>query len=170
MKKPSDSPDLWLADNTHYLPRNCHVLDLACGSGRNARHLLSLGHKLTCVDINISGLKDLETHSHCEVIQADLENNHPCPLNQQFDCIIVINYLHRPLFPHLIKALREGGILIYRTFMRGNEKFGRPHNPDFLLGDNELLDFFSKELNVLAFEQGYEEPAAMTQRICALKP
>jgi SAM-dependent methyltransferase len=165
----TSSPDSWLVKNLHFLCANSEILDLACGSGRNARHLLSLGHKLTCVDIDIEGLTDLETLDDCQVIQADLENDNPWPLTTQFDGIIVTNYLHRPLFYHLVNTLKRGGILIYRTFMQGNEKYGRPRSPDFLLKENELLDYFGKDLKVLAFEQGYEEPAAMTQRICARK-
>jgi hypothetical protein len=51
------------------------------------------------------------------------------------------------------KALAAGGVLSYATFARGNEWFGRPHNPDFLLRPGELLDAFAM-LTVMAFEQG----------------
>jgi len=162
-------PDSWLTENSHYLRPKSHVLDLACGSGRNTSFLLSLGFQVTCIDIDIRGMSELEKRTGCTVIQADLENDNPWPLNGTFDAIVVINYLYRPLFSHLIESLAEGGILIYKTFMEGNEKFGRPSNPDFLLKKNELIDAFGKELRVLSFDQGYEEPAAMTQRICVAR-
>ncbi len=54
--------------------------------------------------------------------------------------MVVTNYLHRPLFPMLLDALASGGVLLYETFMAGNERFGRPSRPEFLLKDGELLD------------------------------
>jgi SAM-dependent methyltransferase len=89
---------------------------------------------------------------------------------QSFDAVIVIHYLHRPLLPHLAAALAPGGLLVYETFAVGNEQFGRPRNPDYLLRPRELLDAFA-ELRVLAFEDGFvASPApAMVQRLAALK-
>jgi hypothetical protein len=57
------------------------------------------------------------------------------------------------LLPAISSALTLGGVLIYETFARGNERFGRPHNPDFLLRPGELLEAFAT-LTVVAFEQG----------------
>jgi hypothetical protein len=81
----------------------------------------------------------------------------------------VTHYLHRPLFPALGAALAQGGMLIYETFAVGNERFGRPSNPDFLLRPGELLDAFAG-LTVIAFEQGeVNRPRpAVIQRIAAI--
>lgn len=67
--------------------------------------------------------------------------------------VLVSRYLHRPLFPVLEKAVADEGLLIYETFMQGNERFGRPRNPDHLLKPGELLNAFPA-LSVVAFEQG----------------
>ena len=51
----------------------------------------------------------------------------------------------------------------------GNERFGRPRKPDFLLQPGELLDAFAR-LSVVAFEQGevaVPRPAVI-QRIAAV--
>ena len=71
----------------------------------------------------------------------------------------------------MIAALDDGGVLIYQTFMVGNEEFGRPRNPDFLLKENELREVFGGELDVLDFEQGFvEQPTpAVMQKVCAVK-
>ena len=84
--------------------------------------------------------------------------------------MVVANYLHRPLFAALAAALDEGGVLIYETFMTGNEKFGRPSNPAFLLRPGELLQAFPG-LATVAFEQGtVERPKpAVIQRLCAVR-
>lgn len=104
-------------------------------------------------------------------VEADLESGAPWPFEgRKFGAIVVTNYLHRPLFPHLAASLDEGGVIIYETFMLGNERFGRPSNPKFLLRPGELRDAFAG-LQVLDFEEGeFERPKhAMLQRICVLK-
>ena len=91
------------------------------------------------------------------------------PLGGGFDGIVVTNYLHRPLFAPIAAALMPNGVLIYETFAAGNERLGRPRNPDFLLRPGELLDAFA-ELTLLAFEQGEVSlpRPAIIQRIAAL--
>ena len=102
---------------------------------------------------------------------ADLEGA-PWPYAaQRFDGIVVANYLHRPLFADLLAALRPEGVLIYETFAIGNEMFGRPSNPEFLLRSGELLQWVQGKLEVLAFEQGRvaSPKPAVIQRICAVR-
>ena len=61
-------------------------------------------------------------------------------------------------------------MLIYETFMLGNERFGKPSNPDFLLRPGELLETF-RDLTVKGFEEGEvgEPKPAMIQRLCAVR-
>lgn len=101
---------------------------------------------------------------------ADLEAA-PWPFVSTFDAIVVTNYLHRPLAGALLAALAPGALLIYETFAAGNEAFGRPSNPDYLLAPRELLDTLGAELRILAFEDGYiaSPRPAMVQRIAARK-
>jgi len=75
--------------------------------------------------------------------RIDLETDDSSQLGDDYDGIIVTNYLHRPLLPAIARALAPGGVLIYETFARGNERFGRPCNPDFLLRPGELLEAFT---------------------------
>ena len=128
------------------------MLDLAAGSGRHTRLLLESGFAVCAVDRDVSALLPL-AGTGCEVRQIDLEAGAPWALGTGYDGIVVTNYLHRPLLPAIAEALAAGGVLIYETFARGNERFGRPHNPDFLLRPSELLDAFAM-LTVVAFEQG----------------
>jgi SAM-dependent methyltransferase len=138
------------------------VLDLACGGGRHARFFRDRGFDVVAVDrtpVELEGIR---------FVEADLETG-PWPFDgEQFGAIVVTNYLHRPLFPRLVESLTPGGVLIYETFMAGNERFGRPSNPDFLLKAGELLKAFAA-LEVLGFEEGQVErpKPAMTQRLCA---
>ena len=92
---------------------------------------------------------------------------------RRFSAVVVTNYLHRPLFPFILESLALGGVLIYETFAAGNERFGKPSNPAFLLAPGELFAQVCKfsEMRVLAFEDGYiDNPGpAMVQRICAIR-
>ena len=105
--------------------------------------------------------------------QADLESG-PWPYaDGMFGGVIVVNYLHRPLFPRLSASLAPGGVLIYETFARGNESYGRPSNPHFLLEPGELLAVAGAAgLRVVAFEDGYTPipRPAVVQRLAAVRP
>ncbi|MCC6472396.1 MAG: class I SAM-dependent methyltransferase [Burkholderiales bacterium] len=146
------------------------ALDLACGSGRHARYLLERGLRVVALDRDAERLSPLRDLAGVEVVCADIECG-PWPLaGRVFDGIVATNYLHRPLFATLHASLAEGGVLIYETFAAGNERYGRPANPDFLLRRDELLAC-ARPLQVVAFEQGLvARPApAVVQRICAVR-
>lgn len=103
--------------------------------------------------------------------QGDGKLSWPFEANR-FSGIVVTNYLHRPLFPHIVASLAPNGMLIYETFAHGNEHFGKPSNPNFLLVTGELLSFaMSHSLRVIAFEDGFVDShkPAMVQRLCAVK-
>lgn len=142
------------------------VLDVAAGGGRHARYLAQRGHPVTALDRDTAALAQAPGVT---AIQADLEDGSPWPLaGRKFAGVIVTNYLHRPLFPRLADSLLPGGVLICETFALGNEAFGRPRNPDFLLRPGELLQAFAG-LTVIAYEHGrIDSPhPKVVQRICA---
>jgi SAM-dependent methyltransferase len=144
------------------------VLDLAAGEGRHTRLLLDRGFAVAAVDRDIEALRPLVAHN-CELLAVDLETGGPWPPGGAYNGIVVTNYLYRPLFPAIAAALAPGGVLMYETFMVGNERFGRPRNPEFLLRRGELLEAFAM-LTIIAFEQGeVSRPRpAMIQRIAAV--
>ena len=145
-------PSAWVERWSHHVRPGGRVLDVACGGGRHARLLAHMGFEVVAVDRDPSLFPD--PPPGVELRAADLETG-PWPYaGQRFDAIVVTNYLHRPLLPDLIAALRPGGVLIYETFMLGNERFGKPSNPAFLLRPNELIDAFAPALQIVAFEQG----------------
>jgi len=164
-----NAPSAWVCRFAPLIAAGGPVLDLACGSGRHTRYLAGRGHPVEAVDRDAEALAALQGIEGVTTRQADLEG---CPwpyYNRVFDGIVVTNYLFRPLLPNLISALAEGGVLIYETFMDGNEEFGKPANPAFLLRSGELLEIVRRRLTVVAFEQGRIDQLrpAMIQRICA---
>ena len=163
-----DEPSAWVRRFAALIPAGGAVLDLACGRGRHARLLASLGHAVDAVDRDAEALAGLAGVDGVAIRLADIEGG-PWPYyGQAFDGIVVTNYLFRPLLPKLMNALAEGGVLIYETFMVGNERFGKPADPAHLLRVGELPDLLGKRFTIVAFEQGEvsrPRPAAV-QRIC----
>lgn len=150
------------------------VLDLACGNGRHARHFAALGHSVLAVDRDAAALAEAAGQG-ITTLTFDLEDPALAwPFEAgRFAAIVVTNYLHRPLFAHLAASVRDDGLLIYETFAIGNEAFGKPSNPAFLLAHGELLAHAGAHgLEPIAYEDGYVErpKPAMVQRLCAAKP
>ncbi|HZZ92730.1 MAG TPA: class I SAM-dependent methyltransferase [Usitatibacter sp.] len=161
------APSAWIERWSHHVRPGGRVLDLACGSGRHARLLARMGFEVAAVDRDPSLFAD--PPARVELRGADLEAG-PWPYaGQRFDAIVVTNYLHRPLLAILAGSLEPGGLLLYETFARGNERFGKPSNPDFLLRPGELLEVVRGRLRVLVYEDivvDIPRPAAI-QRIAA---
>ena len=160
-----DTPSEWVV-RWAYLVERGPVLDVACGAGRHAIFFAERGFEVLAVD-----REDQVLPGAIRSIRANLEDGSPWPFpGRRFAAIVVTNYLHRPLLPRLIESLEEGGVLIYETFMAGNERYGKPSNPDFLLRPGELIEAFGA-LTVVGFEQGVLERTkkAVVQRICVIR-
>lgn len=161
-------PSAWVRRFVDRIPPGGTVLDLACGRGRHTRLLLERGHRVIAVDRDVAAVAGLD--GDLEVLEVDLEDGRPFPLaGRRFDGIVVTAYLHRPLLPALVEALADGGTLIYETFSRGQARYGRPTNPDFLLSPGELLEVVRGALRVVAYEDLVVDGPAALQRICATR-
>lgn len=160
----AEAPSAWVERWAPLITQGT-VLDVACGRGRHSRFFLARNLKVVAID------REPQDIPGARFIRADLEDGSPWPLaGERFEGIVVTNYLHRPLMATLSASLAEGGVLIYETFMYGNERYGRPSNPAFLLRPGELLDTF-RELRVEGFEEGpvTSPKPAMIQRLCAVR-
>lgn len=165
------SPSLWVAKHLSLIRENGSVLDLACGKGRHAIYAAQQGYRVDAIDLDARTVSGLINMENINVYIADLETNHWRPPKPKYDGVIVSRYLYRPLLRTLFEILNAGGVLIYETFMVGNERYGKPSNPDFLLLPNELQEFYTPLLTINAFEQGltHHPYPAVVQRICATK-
>jgi SAM-dependent methyltransferase len=161
----------WVRRWTHLVAPGGAVLDVASGAGRHARWFAARGHPVTAIDRDSAALSAMHDVPGIATVAADIENaGWPLAADAAFAAVVVTNYLHRPLFPQLLRALAPGGVLIYETFAQGNETVGKPSNPDFLLKPGELLDVVRGQLRVVAYQDGFlaEPRPAFIQRLCAV--
>lgn len=161
------APSDWIRRWTHLVPARGSVLDVACGPGRHMHWFHDRNHPVTAVDKAQEAIDSVAALG--QAICADIEAG-PWPLpGRQFDCVVVTNYLWRPLLPTIVASVAPGGVLLYETFAQGNESVGRPARPDFLLRPGELLQA-CQGLRVVAYEDGFlDAPARFVQRIAAVR-
>jgi len=157
------------------------VLDLACGNGRNGLFLVSHNVPVLFADNNeaqlqsiVSALESAATsakESACWLIdfEAQMREGRNPLAGKSFDAVIVFNYLHRPLFPFVKEAIRPGGLIVYETFTVDQKRFGRPNNPDFLLGHGELAQTFAGWEFIESFEGEVSKPQRAIARLIARK-
>ena len=151
-------PTRWLVDHEHLLPHAGRAIDVACGRGRNALWLARRGLNTDAIDRAAEAVeyvraeaRRLELPLSAEIV--DLEHGGGWWPAATYDVVVVVHYLHRPLFPALKAALRPGGVLIYETFTRAQARRGKPANPAFLLEPGELRDLVAP-LDLLVEREG----------------
>ena len=176
----------WVSKFAPLVPTAGMVMDLACGKGRHTGYFLEKGHPVIALDRDTTGVTAFADNPACKVITFDLEApvlidadhktmtyDAQLPFyEQELACIVVVNYLYRPLLPLLSQSLHSGGILIYQTFMTGNDVYGRPRNPDVLLKPGELSETLNRDLEQIDFFEGYVDTPkpAVIQSDCGRKP
>lgn len=162
----------WIAARAAAAQPDRTVLDLACGGGRHGRAFLAQDCRVTFIDIDTQGVADLAENAKAAILQADLENGTWPLTGRVFETVVVTNYLWRPILPKIMAAVAAEGELLYQTFAAGNERLGRPRNPDFLLKPGELIATATEAgfdiLDSFEGEIGDPKPAVI-QRVRARK-
>jgi tellurite methyltransferase len=149
------------------------VLDLASGDGRNGLFLAAKGIPVILADRSDEALREAKeaadgVQGKVTLWKVDLERPDENPLEEEeYSAILVFRYLHRPLMPCIRKALRTSGFLVYHTYTVDQTRFGKPHNPEFLLKPGELMNWF-KDWHVLHHFEGIQEnpPRAIAEIVC----
>jgi SAM-dependent methyltransferase len=154
------------------------ALDLAGGAGRNSLFLAQRGWQVKLVDVSEVGLglarekfQKLAADSSLTSLAAtqvasletailDLDTVNDLGTHL-YDLIVVFYFLKRELFPAILRALKPGGHLIYRTYTVDRMKApGGPEDPQYHLQPNELLQVFSPHMRVLHYHETLEGKAA----------
>lgn len=165
----------YVQDNPPSLPHN-RALDIGCGGGRDAVYLAINGWRVTAIDYLPSMLQKAsmlasryQTKVECQRMDLEDASRPLLSLQTQFDLIIVMRYLYRPLFQQIKTQLSNNGVLIYQTFMEGCEAFGKPKNPRFILKADELKQEF-KGYKIIKNETRYLGDGRPTNLFIARKP
>jgi SAM-dependent methyltransferase len=166
-------PSSWLVQHAGLLPREGRALDVASGRGRHAIWLAEHGLTTLAVDRDPDAIRELngaarERRLPLRAEVRDLESGTVPFLGEAFDVIVVVHYLHRPMFHALIDALAPNGLLVYETFTMAQAARGKPTNPDFLLKPGELLDLV-RPLEIVASREGDYE-GRMIASVIARRP
>ncbi len=127
---------------------------------------------MTAIDRTLDGVADLAGAPGLTLLEADLETGRPWPFSgRTFDVVVVTNYLWRDIFSDIVATVAPNGLLIYETFASGNERYGSPRNPDFLLAPGELVDRTRAALIPIGYEHvTLPEPPRIVARIAAVGP
>lgn len=149
-RRHGEAPDLGqvarvLAENDHLVTPGGDALDLACGRGASALHLARLGLRVSAWDLSPVAIERLSRAAEAEGLRIDARVRDVVerpPPALGFDLILVSYFLERALVPHILAALRPGGLLFYQTFTRTAVSDLGPSNPEWRLADNELLQLF----------------------------
>ena len=121
------------------------ALDVACGAGRNAVYLASLGRAVDGVDVAPAALERArrsaaELGVEARFIEADLEEDPGRVLPPgPYALILVVRYVHRAILPALLGRLAPGGILIVEEHLDSDAPVVGPSSPAFRMRPNELL-------------------------------
>jgi len=149
-----DSP-IELIMNYVKLAKGKQALDIACGMGRHSKYLASKGFQVDALDISSTAIESLQDLENIRAKEVDfdtytLEEN-------KYDLIVCTYFLQRSLFPQIEKALKEGGIFIYETYLYHPDNTKTPSNRTFLLEEGELELTFSDRYELMHIQEWWDE-------------
>jgi len=137
-------------------PEGGRALDIAGGTGRHSIFLAAKRWKVRLTDIAETGIENARKNAGSMACRIEFRVEDLTRFrgsDASYDVITVFFFLRREMFGELIQALNPGGLLIYKGYTHAQAKFGGgPTNPDYLFGENELLDSF-RELRVLHYAE-----------------
>ena len=141
-----------LSEYAYLLPESGKAVDIASGRGANALLLAGAGLQTTAIDISPVGMEQLQSSAQKRSLNIDTRVEDLSAVSQgteplgteQWDVIVVSNYLQRELFESIVRALRTDGLLYFETFVKNKSDHAvGPANPEYLLDNNELLNGFA---------------------------
>ncbi len=154
-------PSSWIIQNVqniNFKNKIIYVLDFASGNGRHSIQLAKDGMLVTAIDKNQEKLNFYKYIKNIKTICFNLETDEDWPLTKNtYDIVIVTNYLYRPNIKKIGNLVKDEGYILYETFAKGNQIYGRPQNSNYLLEERELIDTFKDKFEVVSYFNGYLE-------------
>jgi tellurite methyltransferase len=151
--------DSFLTRNRHLLPVKGQALDLACGLGENAIFLAKCNLQVDGWDFSEIAIDQLKKEAERQGVDISTKvwdvtaGDWP---EEQYDVVTVSRFLDRSIAPSLIRVLKPGGLLFYKTFVHLTVDGKGPANPAFRLGKNELLSLFFPALELVFYQEEWE--------------
>jgi SAM-dependent methyltransferase len=151
-------------------PRGGRALDLAGGAGRHSIWLAKQGWEVTLIDISETGVEQarqnagpLASEIHFALNDLTRFKAAQTEFEAGFEVVMAFFYLERRIFSEMVKAVRPGGLFVYKTYTVAQAKLaGGPKNPAYLLQAGELLQLAEgdgHELRVLHYSEETAEMA-----------
>ncbi len=155
-----------LFDSTHT------VIDLACGTGRNAVYLARLGCFTVALDCSLEALRRCqvlaqESDVQIHAVAADLNESRLAA--ESTDAIVCFNYLNFELADNMQASLKPGGLLIMKTFNQNFLYVNPRFNPNYVLKPGELTTTFYK-LRIIELDDDCVPESKTKSFIIARKP
>jgi 2-polyprenyl-3-methyl-5-hydroxy-6-metoxy-1,4-benzoquinol methylase len=131
------------------------ALDIAAGMGRHSKYLASLGFEVDALDISSLAIASLQNIKNINAKEVDFDTH--SLEKDKYDLIVCTYFLKRELFAQIIAALKDGGILIYETFVYHPNNEQTPTNRSFLLEEGELENAFKNDLDIIKSEEYWHQ-------------
>ena len=165
----SREPASFLKDNIHRLPQG-KALDIAMGTGRNTIFLATHGYEVDGIDYSEVAVEKVISFAKGKSLrinarQKDLTKSQIA--KNTYDVILNFYFLERSLIPQINNALKRGGMLLFETYTTEQPKYGRPHNPAYLLKPNELLNSFM-DLHIIYYHERIDKQKKEIRAIASL--
>jgi SAM-dependent methyltransferase len=156
-------PSPWIVRFASLVATNATLLDAACGYGRHAKFFAARGVRVTAVDRDETAIDSLRGIDNILAELRDIEGADTSaetspdawPYDREsYDAIVVCNYLWRPTFERMLDSMKPNGVLLYETFMMGNERYGKPSRPEYLLAAGELQSRVAQRFEIVETYEG----------------
>ncbi|MDB5037212.1 MAG: ribosomal protein methyltransferase-like protein [Bacteriovoracaceae bacterium] len=120
------APSNFLLQNIELIPKGAKILDVACGEGRNAVALASMGHKVTAIDFSAVALeraKSLARESGVEVTFKSTDLDMYLPELMAFDVILSVDFKPAKTFiSNVSRGLAQHGFFLMEAFLMAGAK------------------------------------------------
>jgi tellurite methyltransferase len=164
-------PNPFLKRHIHLLPKG-RALDIATGEGRNAVFLAQNGFEVDALDISEKGLKKARKLAREKGVTVNallVDLDHYQIEKDRYDLIANFYFLKRRLIPKVRKGLKQGGRVIFETYLLEHRKLatGGPKQAKYFLKPNELLRLF-KNFRILFYREGISGEGGKRKAVASL--